>query len=956
MKKRLLLAFMAMSAVVSSLAVTINTKTGCYVTTGDNICTNGNFVNADFTGWTPVSATAGTECSALFSYSAENLSISSTSNLFSEGMYYKFNASSSEPYVVSFKIRQVEGAWPYSTNVLYTSSETDNVTVNTYGCSGTNGAGKNFISLFGTNGGVNSGTDFINAGYAIQLTADWQDVAFATVPDGVTRDWYLYICNMAQSVEIKDIAIYPAVEVADARKAAEPLAFAKAVRDANNWPESDELTGLKENIENVEGINTEMKPDELTEMLEGLQDALNEFISANLDDYISTCAVGTKWADVSTKGQKIKTIGDWKHFFINDSGQRDFNTDRMMHCNNNNQAEREAMAYWLSMPDFGYGSALGLQGLIMTKELKAGSYIFALKGNSHTNYQSNTPYTGANGYISNDGWKQAKMTISIENAAGETIAEKTVEALPALWDEYGQAVVVANVPSDGEYSFVVNLSQPTENSYYGTNRAFGGSYYLCDPQIYCKLEGYNAKQLAYIDNVKAQINAGRTNYDTAIEYQANVDYLWGKADLKACTDTMLVKLEAYEALDDAAIVATFDETVYEAGATKENALLEHEVYVELARDLIAANRKFIAVNDTLASLATAIANAKEILAARVYGAAVGKTTFETVISDAETLNTQLKGVDYSEENAAAIVAKIDELKEAAETFKASVPAECVTVLADIDFAAEAVRNDDGTATIAGAVNSILLPNFNTDDEDLNNTNSYFYQGFWNNAEKVCADMLRVGNGEGIVAIDEDKQVAGTDILKLTFDYYFARLMKTNAAPGGTYSGFYLYDADKNKIAQLYYSAYFEAVASEENNTFGLNLTKKYLPSVGASTAQNDAIAAAGNVTHFEIILDYGLKTMYCITTTSNGTTQTSEKIAFDGAKMASFAVVSSHENTARRCWFDNLKIERIATEAPALDGISEVNAAAKVKAPTKVLKNGRIIINGKYAINGMLVK
>lgn len=954
MKKRLLLAFMAMSTVISSFAETINTKTGCYQIIGNNICTNGTFNNADFTAWTPVSATDNTKCSDLFSYSADNLSISSTSDLYSEGMYYKFNASSTEPYVVSFKIRQVEGAWPYSTNVLY-SSTTEEVPVNTYGCSGSNGAGKNFISLFGNNGGVNSGTDFVNAGYAIQLTPDWQEVAFATVPDGVTRDWYFYICNMAKSVEIKDVAIYPAVEVADIRKTVEPLTFAKAVRDAYNWPASDELSGLNENITNFEGISAEqMTPDDLNGMLDGLKDALKDFINANLDDYISTCTVGTKWADVSTKGQKIKTIGDWKHFFINDSGQRDFNTDRMMHCNNNNQAEREAMAYWLSMPDFGYGSALGLHGLIMTKELKAGSYIFALKGNSHTNYQSNTPYTGANGYISNDGWKQAKMTISIENAAGEIIAEKTVEALPALWDEYEQAVVVANIPSDGEYNFVVNLSQPTDNSYYGTNRAFGGSYYLSDPLIYCKLEGYNAKQLAYIDAVKAQINAGRTNYDTAIGYQENADYLWGKAELKACTDTMLVKLEGYEALDEAAIVATYDESVYEAGATNENALLEHAVYVELARDLIAANRKFIAVNDTLTSLTTAINNAKEILVARIYDSATGKADFETVIGGAEALNAQMKATDYTQENAKAILDKIDELKGATETFKASVPAESITVLADIDFTAEAVRGENSTATIAGNVNSILLPNFNTDQEDQESTNSYFYQGFWNNAEKVCADMLRVGNGEGIVAIDEDKQVAGTDILKLTFDYYFARLMKTNAAPGGTYSGFYLYDADKNKIAQLYYSAYFEAVASEENNTFGLNLTKKYLPSVGASTAQNDAIAAAGNVTHFEIVLDYGLKSMYCTTTTANGTTQTSEKIPFEGAKMASFAVVSSHENAARRCWFDNLKIQRIKAGVPT--GITEVNAAAKVKAPTKVLKNGRIIINGKYAINGMLVK
>ena len=932
MKKRLLFALMAMCVAVSSFAGTVNTKTGCYAITGENICTNGTFANADFSGWTAVSAVPGTECSALFTYSPENQSISSTDDSYSEGMYYKFNASSSEPYVVSFKIRQLTGTWPFSTNIRYRSA-TDEGTgevTNTYGCHGTNGKGKNFISLFGNNGGVNSGTDFVNAGYAIQLTADWQTVTFATVADGTNRDWYFYICNMVKDVEIKDVEIYSAVEVADVRKAAEPLAFAKAVLNAYNWEESDQLAGLKETIEGVEAITSDNSAADLTEALEGLQDALygeDGFLKANMDDYISTCATGTKWQDVTTKGQKIKTIGDWTHYYIDGEGARNFNTDRMMHCNSNDAATREANAYWLSMPDYGYGNPLGDQGLIMTKELKSGTYIFALKGNSHTNYQSNTPFTGADGYQSNDGWRQAKMTLSIENEAGEKLGEASNAALPALWDDYDQVVVVAKIPADGKYNFVVDCSQPTDNEYYGTNRSFGGSYYLTDPRIYCKLEGYNSKQLAYIEAVRAQINAGRTNYDTALGYQENADYLWGKAELKACTDTMLVKLQGYEAYDDAAIVDTYDEDTYQAGATNENALLEHEVYVEVARDLIAANRKFLAVNDTLNSLGKAIENAENTLAMRIYSSATGKADLAAAIDNAKNLYASLKSLDYSEENANSIKATNQDLVDAVEAFKASLPASSINVLADIDFSTPAVTAEDGTATIAGTVNTIVLPNYNTDDDDMNGTNSFFFQGFWKNGEKILADMLRVGNGEAIVAIEEDKQVTDNNILRLSFDYYFARLTQTNGSPGGTYTGFYLNDADNNKIAQLYYSPYWQAVASEENNTFGLDLDKKYLPSVGASTAQNDAIAAEGNVTHFEIILDYGLKTMYCTTTTSNGTTQTSDMISFSGSKMASFSVVSTHANAARRCWFDNLKIESIAAGPVDPSAVKDVKVA-----------------------------
>ena len=83
------------------------------------------------------------------------------------------------------------------------------------------------------------------------------------------------------------------------------------------------------------------------------------------------------------------------------------------------------------------------------------------------------------------------------------------------------------------------------------------------------------------------------------------------------------------------------------------------------------------------------------------------------------------------------------------------------------------------------------------------------------------------------------------------------------------------------------------------------------------------------MTHFEIIVDYGLNKMYCTTTTSTGVTQTSDMIPFDGTKMASFSVVSTHENTARRCWFDNLKIEQIAAgEVTTIKG--DVNGDGQV--------------------------
>ena len=102
-------------------------------------------------------------------------------------------------------------------------------------------------------------------------------------------------------------------------------------------------------------------------------------------------------------------------------------------------------------------------------------------------------------------------------------------------------------------------------------------------------------------------------------------------------------------------------------------------------------------------------------------------------------------------------------------------------------------------------------------------------------------------------------------------------------------------------------------------------------------------------------MDFGEGTIYCTTTSSKGVA-TTEKQTFDKSLPCNFILQSNYDDkfASRRCWFDNLKIERIATDG-VVDGIVDVNAA-DVKAPTKVLKNGRIVINGKYGVNGMIIK
>jgi len=229
----------------------------------------------------------------------------------------------------------------------------------------------------------------------------------------------------------------------------------------------------------------------------------------------------------------------------------------------------------------------------------------------------------------------------------------------------------------------------------------------------------------------------------------------------------------------------------------------------------------------------------------------------------------------------------------------------------------------------------------------------FQQGHWSNGEQLWKGYLRIGNGTGTVNFDPKAAGAedmGTNILKVSCDFYIQGLSNRSV-------GFFLKNETDSTLAALYRNYYN---GTDTENTFGADMSIVWAKSGGsyndASPADaDDPTSTVIQKTNFEVIMDYGTLTMYCNISSPNGSTS-STPVAFSDIP-AKYVLQSNYDNkfATRRCWFDNLKIVRIA--AGAVDGIEEVvNAAAKVMKPTKVMKNGRIIINGKYAVNGMLVK
>ena len=925
MKKRLLFAFMAMSAAVSGYALEqgefVYTHQGRFQITGAN--QNANSAFQDMTGWTVIGA--GKTLADKFNTNADGYvaginSIQSIDATAGEGMYYKFEPTdASATYVVSFKMK---------------GAALDNIRVRVPGDGYKTSS--NLVKVAGHEiADIDSVNGEVIANTAEELTESWQTFNYAIIGDGTTRTWYISFASMATTIEIADVQIAPAIQMADLRQRDAMLEKLIAYKDCYEWPAGllSEFA-IDEAITNLQAIGNESGQAELDEQLTTAQEILDEFIKANMDDYLASNSdnyLGIKTTSGNT--QKVSNYGDsWT-------------------------ATTTGRAFWSSgdYPDLGhyagntawnFGNTADPMGVYTQKTLDPGSYVFGIESKAAVREDPTS-----SSWTNNDGLNPAYGVAYVvkvnEGADPDTIVCQIKDLKSAVFTPF---LISANIAEAGTYE--IGFKAYCKDAYKDMKN--GSVTYVANASIYGKNDNqYNQKQLAYEADVREQITTGRTQLTTATENIANADYLWGKAELQACVDSVETKIAAYELLNQDAIIATYEDD-YVKSTSAETGYLVYTIYQEAVKDIIAANKKFVAVNDTLASIQTAISAAEVVLGQRLYDAATGKADLQSAINTAKGVQTQMKADQYSEENAAAIVAAIATLNEAVETFKTTVPASAMTTIVDIDFEGAAVQNAETQLySVAGAAGSMEFSNWSADGTG----NQPFEKGYWSNGEQLWAGYIRIGNGTGTVVFDPTVDGSmGTNILKVACDMYVQGL-------SGRSLGFFLKNvttgdegATESEVFGLYHNFYNWTT---EKNTCNVDVNAIWAKSGGNYNNASPADAPEETLTanplqksHFEVILDYGTSKMYCTISSINGST-TSEEVAIDAIPNR-FVLQCNYNNNDRRAWFDNLKIERVA--AGEATGISEVNAAAKVKAPTKVLKNGRIIINGKYAVNGMLVK
>ena len=910
-----------MCVAVSGFALTngeyVYTPQGRFQVTSD-LKAYSNFT--DFSGWEAVTATEGTMVQDIFTLDANGpvagtgCAVSSNGTA-GEGMYFKFVPTDpNEAYVVSFKLKGVAQA---SVRV------------------GSGSLNQNVVKVEGNSDGAYGGTtDVLLCNRGEELTEDWQTFNYAIVGDGTPRSYFISFVSMQTNVYIADLQIAEALQVADLRQRDAMVEKINAYKNAYAWSQDalDEY-GIDEQLGNLNKIVDQNAQEDLDKALEDANDVLTTFINENMDDYLANNSLNHLNVWPGKKTQKASKAGEWTCL---PSGRGFW--------------ESEGQGAW-DMGHYSGSSKWGTTayGVTLQKELIPGSYVFTIDGYAALRETSSSSMWGMN-----QGLKVGVATayiVKVPAEGAEATAADTlgvvVKALDAV--DYTTSIVAVEVKESGTYEIGYKVV-PREDLQEVTQ---GGVAYVKNAYLYGKNESqYNQKQLAYEADVREQIAKGREELTNAANNIANAEKPWGKAELQACVDTIAPKIEGYEAWTQDAIIATYDEYYDHENRTKDdNGIMVYKVYVEAVKDIIAANKTFTAVNDTLASMQTAINNAENTMAMRVYDAATGKDALKAAIAKAKETQAAMKAAEYSEENANAIKQANAELSDAVETFKATIPATAIEEIISVDFESGAKQNAETLAYEVSGNNTVMtVENFSettpiANEKGVGTMN--FELGIDSNGEKVLPGVLRVGAGSAVATIPAKDY--GTNIVKVSMDFWFIRLSDGLV-------GFELTDENDARVAGMKYVPYNNNLGTAGFDDFKIG-DSNYGSFFKSNTAGDAASCADNNLSHIECILDYGEKSMYLVSTNASGSF-TSEKVAFNGLVPVKITISSNYKNyIGRRCWFDNLKIEQI--QAGATDpfvGIENAKAADAKEAPVKVFENGQIIIGGKYNAAGAVVK
>ena len=940
-----LLSSMAIGANAYGVDDMIYTRAAKYKVTAANLVTNGELKGA-LDGWTATDATAAGLSDVFTVLEDGGVKVNSGMTALENGMYQVINVANGGTYVVTMKVKGAEEGY---TDLDQTAPATNYIFAyfNTDGTLSTVGGNKNTTLSFGEGGAA------IEACYSFTAD-DYTEMAF-TVEAPSEGKIVIDLRGMVADLEIKDIECHAVTSVIDERIAQARLNYIKYIINGFEWTsEYDYFDDVKADITALENAIKTNSAD-INTYLDNLNGDFKSFAEANLANVFEAIPTtdGSSNAE-NNSANWMNWTAKWNSLGYSErngqyTGKAPWNwsTDRWSH---KTAAKNMPMQIqWMRKASGDWDNIATL-----TCTLDKGTYFYSVDGQGGMMTLNKERWARHSGY-------ECASTQIFFGVDGAATANDTLDCGMLPTQNYKSYINKYVLAEDSKVNLGIRCNQTLDV-------LNGFDVFFANPMLYKVLvKGeLTPNQKTYLSLVETQIAKLEDRIKEAEELVAatQTEKPWGKENLQKGIDAAKARLEVMKKYNQEEILeAMANETAsfnVEGGMFYVDGeyITKDSVYTNTALcDVFEAagsnylKNEFIdvfnALNTPLTDMPAAIEAAKVAKTQRIFSSSSKMGELGNEITKVENLYKEKLAAAYSAENAQALVDAKAALAQLVEEFKAAIKAE---VLVDIDFEnASFVKHEDPEGevdtyyTIAGKAGEMK---FSSIAEDNALGTNLYELGYRSEAEAELAypGVLRVGDTSATVDFNA-APVNKDEIVRVSFDYYFGNLITKSA-------GYYL-TAGTDTICGLFCSMYD---GKDTYNTLGVDYGGK-LTKVGSGAAQNDAIAAESNKSHFDVVLDYGNKTMYCITSSSKGAATTEEVALNPEQKITGFSLVSNYANTNRRCWFDNLKIESITVGATT--GINDVATVAKAVKVVKAIENGKLVIKtdkGTFNAVGVQIK
>ena len=803
---------------------------------------------------------------------------------------------------------------------------------------------------------------------------DWKTVAYYfEAADG--QKLVMHAEKLNAEAMITNIRILPATLVYDDRVLKEKLAYVDKLIATGKFTQDTENGFIDNVVSTMKGMFDDPSALDDISGTQTLIDAYEKELAAwydlNASDLLKEETSWSKYGDTRKKdgigGNWKGTGGRWFHKNNGGSNEITADGDEIGHRLQGGM-EGNASQYYTITPTFAgtYMFSLDIVGHYMAGSSgKSKTYLSGTTDNYVNDW--NRDFKGVTMYAGKDimgADAEANATLNAEQGGQKVdcgiISNPNAKNNPqkfVVFYEVSQDMVDAQTPVTFGITYIMDPDRVSK---------LGSNVNIANPQI--RLIGVTQDVIDFQNEVKkiiVQQSPLKERLDWANDDMAKTaadGYPWGKAALKEAIDHYQPVYDASLTVVDAegnVLNEAFIKEQMKAAALGEG-ILYSDSLLNSVKAMNSARSAFGNINRLPAvTYPQKVADAESVYSDEFYGAG-DKATFRTAIDAAIAKRTEILATTTDETRVADSTAFENHLKTLAEAVEAFKTSANNLPIIDIDFANNFEVTEEGHK-IAGAKGEMNFTNANPENNNVDKEMSYA-KGC--GEEKI--DVLRVGSAESWVNIAEADQPGEGDIIRFEFDMWSNRL-------SGKSIIIELRNADNQRVAGLKYNPYDNATGYNDfddaaNEGLTLNLNTSWM----AGTAGDIATLVDAYKTHFTLMVDRKAVAASGTTVTTNGTfggkliplrkdlgdgTDTQEATPLTDTKIAKFVLNSDYATfQGRRCWFDNLKAYKYASQAEgpitAIETVEAVKAndgAIYNLAGQKVSKSfkGLIIKNGK---------